>query len=205
MSFILGVDDITVIKNEEEMILTDRPSIIYTFGAGQTAPAKTVTIDNRMHIWINSAFDPAWNGDTFATAREEMSSTWIIISYNGVMAKGGIKAGGSRAGTEGRTWSALSTVGPAKVTVTVLEADRARAFLYFLALRIRNDIQRFYIRNDRLQLTTNIWRNCIEPILDADWERRQDAAGVVDLTGYKPLHSMLESLHHRLLSLENKI
>ena len=59
MSFILGVDDITVIKNEEEMILTDRPSIIYTFGAGQIAPTKTVTIDNRMHIWINSALHPA--------------------------------------------------------------------------------------------------------------------------------------------------
>ena len=59
MSFILGVDDITVIKNEEEMILTDRPSIIYTLGIEQNAPTKHVTINNRMHIWINSALHPA--------------------------------------------------------------------------------------------------------------------------------------------------
>ena len=45
----------------------------------------------------------------------------------------------------------------------------------------------------------NVW-DLIQEILDADFDQRNNT---VDLTG--DFHSMLESLHTRLLSLENKI
>ena len=197
--------DITVVTNEKPYTLTANPQIIYAYGAQHIIPRyKTVIINNRMHIWINTALHPWRNGVIPAAAIEVMSSVWIIIShsYNDFIPNGSIRLTSPLPGREGRTWLASSTLGPEEVTVTVLEADRAETFEDFLPLNM--NIQQF-IRNNAMMLpvSDNI-DNCIKQILDVDRERRQDAGGVVDLTGYQHLHSMLESLHNRLLSLEKR-
>ena len=196
--------DITVVTKEKPYTLTTNPQIIYAYGAEHIIHRyKTVIINNRMHIWINTALHPWRNGVTPPAAIEVMSSVWIIISnYNDFIPNGSITLTSPLPGREGRTWLASSTLGPVEVTVTVLEANSAETFKDFLPLDM--NIQQFLRNNTTtLPVSDNI-DNCIKQILDADRERRQDAAGVVDLTGYQHLHSMLESLHHRLLSLEKQ-
>ena len=198
--------DITVIKNEEPYILTANQLAIYTFGAGTIGQTKTVSCNNRMHIWINSALHPARDGSRPDRAMEVMSSVWIIISgiSDGIFSTAGsIELAAPRIGTQGRTWFARSMVGRIQVTVTVLEANSTVAFQHFLA---RNTDIPIFLRSNAITLPlAEISEYYIKEILDTDRKQRQKAAGVIDLTGDEPLHSQLESLHNRLLSLERKI
>ena len=197
--------DIHVLENQKEYTLTATPLPIYTFGAIYIGTTKTATRHNKVHIWINTTPHPMLHGGRARRAIEVLSSVWIIISgvKPGVLAKeNSIILAAPVPGDEGRTWSASYAQDKnVKVTVTILEATLSVAFQRFLTADT-NIPQLLRIDNRRLPMCPDI-EDVIETILDDDWDQRQEAAGVIDLTN--DLHSMFESLHTRLLSLENKI
>ena len=195
---------IHVLENQKEYTLTATPLPIYTFGAICIGTTKTATRHNKVHIWINTEPHPVLHGRRPSRAIHVSSSVWIIISgvEEGVFQKdGSIVLAAPVPGDEGRTWSASYAQDKnVKVTVTILEATLSVAFRRFLL--VDTDIpQLLSIDNRRLPMCPDI-EDVIETILDKDWDQRQKEAGVIDLTG-PDLHSMFESLHTRLLSLEN--
>ena len=196
------MSQIDVVKNEEPYTLSEIPQVIFTFGAKHIATSKTVTHNNKVYIWINSRPHPMLHGGIPNRAIDVISSVWIIISgvEPGALANhGSIVLRSSQPEGQGRTWSAECQI-DTKVTVTILEATLAVDFKLFLPFG--TNIQEL-LSNDDMDLPVSLEIDqFIKEILDHDWEERQKAAGVIDFTG---LHSQFESLHTRLVSLENKL